>query len=87
MEETAYMQEAMAALRVAKELLRMQEGWRKEALREMNRTGRFSRPLVNSATDWPCLLLDVLSGAAEVDFFQVEFCVISVWCEDSCGKY
>lgn len=48
----------------------MQEGWRKEAVREMNRTGRFSRPLANSATDWPCLLLDVLSGAAEVDFFQ-----------------
>ncbi|EEE69388.1 hypothetical protein OsJ_28741 [Oryza sativa Japonica Group] len=70
MEEKAYMQEAMAALRVAKEVLRMQEGWRKEAVREMNRTGRFSRPLANSATDWPCLLLDVLSGAAEVDFFQ-----------------
>ncbi|KAF0912155.1 hypothetical protein E2562_013045 [Oryza meyeriana var. granulata] len=70
MEERAYMQEAMAALRVAKEVLGMQEGWRKEAVREMNRTGRFSRPLANSATDWPCLLLDVLSGAAEVDFFQ-----------------
>ncbi|KAF7072077.1 hypothetical protein CFC21_077260 [Triticum aestivum] len=70
MEERAYMQEAMAALRVAKEVLGMQEGWRKEAVREMNRTGRFSRPLANSATDWPCLLLDVLSGAAEEDFFQ-----------------
>ncbi|XP_052166676.1 uncharacterized protein LOC127783526 [Oryza glaberrima] len=70
MEEKAYMQEAMAALRVAKEVLGMQEGWRKEAVREMNRTGRYSRPLANSATDWPCLLLDVLSGAAEVDFFQ-----------------
>jgi hypothetical protein len=81
MEETAYMKEAMAALRVAKELLRMQEGWRKEALREMNRTGRFSRPLANSATDWPCLLLDVLSGAAEVDSFQVEFRVILNWCD------
>lgn len=78
MEERAYMQEAMAALRVAKEVLGMQEGWRKEAVREMNRTGRFSRPLANSATDWPCLLLDVSSGAAEEDFFQVEFCVISV---------
>uniref|UniRef100_N1R0D2 Uncharacterized protein n=1 Tax=Aegilops tauschii TaxID=37682 RepID=N1R0D2_AEGTA len=78
MEERAYMQEAMAALRVAKEVLGMQEGWRKEAVREMNRTGRFSRPLANSATDWPCLLLDVLSGAAEEDFFQVEFCGISV---------
>ncbi|KAL6592418.1 hypothetical protein ACP70R_049471 [Stipagrostis hirtigluma subsp. patula] len=70
MEERAYMQEAMAALRVAKEVLGMQEGWRKEAVREMNRTGRFSRSLANSATDWPCLLLDVLSGAAEEDFFQ-----------------
>ncbi|XP_062194187.1 uncharacterized protein LOC133897471 [Phragmites australis] len=70
MEERAYMQEAMGALRVAKEVLRMQEGWRKEAVREMNRTGRFSRSLANSATDWPCLLLDVLSGAVEEDFFQ-----------------
>ncbi|CAL5075072.1 unnamed protein product [Urochloa decumbens] len=70
MEERAYMQEAMAALRVAKEVLGMQEGWRKEAIREMNRTSRFSRTLANSATDWPCLLLDVLSGAAEEEFFQ-----------------
>ncbi|KAK3129191.1 hypothetical protein QOZ80_6BG0473350 [Eleusine coracana subsp. coracana] len=70
MEERAYIQEAMAALRVAKEALRMQEGWRKEAVREMNRTGKFSRTLANSATDWPCLLLDVLSCAAEEDFFQ-----------------
>ncbi|PUZ70160.1 hypothetical protein GQ55_2G204100 [Panicum hallii var. hallii] len=69
-EERAYMQEAMAALRVAKEVLGMQEGWRKEAIREMNRTGRFSRSLANSATDWPCLLLDVLSGVAEEEFFQ-----------------
>jgi hypothetical protein len=72
MEERAYMQEAMASLRVAKEVLGMQEGWRKEAIREMNRTGRFSRSLANSATDWPCLLLDVLSGAAEEEFFQVD---------------
>jgi len=70
MEERAYMQEALAALRVAKEALGMQEGWRKEAIREMNRTGRFSRSLANSATDWPCLLLDVLSGVAEEEFFQ-----------------
>ncbi|WVZ64146.1 hypothetical protein U9M48_013710 [Paspalum notatum var. saurae] len=70
MEERAYMQEAMAALRVAKEVLGVQEGWRKEAIRDMNRTGRFSRSLANSATDWPCLLLDVLSGAAEEEFFQ-----------------
>jgi hypothetical protein len=50
LEERAYMQEAMAALRVAKEVLRMQEGWRKEAVWEMmNRTGKFSRSLANSA--------------------------------------
>ncbi|OEL27087.1 hypothetical protein BAE44_0011894, partial [Dichanthelium oligosanthes] len=78
MEERAYMQEAMAALRVAKEVLGMQEGWRKEAIREMNRTRRFSRSLANSATDWPCLLLDVLSGVAEEEFFQVHFGVIPV---------
>lgn len=78
MEERAYMQEAMAALRVAKEVLRMQEGWRKEAVREMNRTGKFSRSLANSATDWPCLLLDVLSGVAEEDFFQVHLVVVEL---------
>lgn len=89
MEERAYMKEAMAALRVAKEVLRMQEGWRKEAVREMNRTGRFSRPLANSATDWPCLLLDVLSGAAEEDFFQPKLVLNNVdalrkaTCEDN----
>ncbi|KAG8061008.1 hypothetical protein GUJ93_ZPchr0002g25232 [Zizania palustris] len=70
MEERAYIQEAMAALRVAKDVLTMQEGWRKEAVREMNRTKRFSRPLANSAANWPCLLLDMLSFTAEVDFFQ-----------------
>ncbi|KAL6838978.1 hypothetical protein ACP4OV_031205 [Aristida adscensionis] len=78
MEERAYMQEAMAALRVAKEVLGMQEGWRKEAVREMNRTGRFSRSLANSATDWPCLLLDVLSSAAEEDFFQPKLVLSNV---------
>ncbi|TVU11192.1 hypothetical protein EJB05_44761 [Eragrostis curvula] len=78
MEERAYMQEAMASLRVAKEVLRMQEGWRKESVREMNRTGRFSRSLANSATDWPCLLLDVLSGAAEEDFFQPKLVLSNV---------
>jgi hypothetical protein len=80
MEERAYMQEAMAAWRVAKEVLRMQEGWRKEAVKEMNRTGRFSRSLANSATDWPCLLLDVLSGAAEEDFFQVNLVMFAWFC-------
>jgi hypothetical protein len=89
MEERAYMQEAMVALRVAKEVLGMQEGWRKEAIREMNRTGRFSRSLANSATDWPCLLLDVLSGVAEEEFFQVHLVLfkLGIWwhCEKGVG--
>jgi hypothetical protein len=80
MEERAYMQEAMTSLRVAKEVLRMQEGWRKDAVMEMNITGRFSRSLANSATDWPFLLLDVLSGAAEEDFFQVNLVVFAWFC-------
>ena len=86
MEERAYMQEALAALRVAKEALGMQEGWRKDAIREMNRTGRFSRSLANSATDWPCLLLDVLSGAAEEEFFQVDLMLFQLGLWWLCGK-
>lgn len=70
-EEVAYMKEAAVALRLAKEVIGMQQEWRSEAVRHLNRTGGFSRSLVNSATDWPCLLLEILSEAAEVGFFQV----------------
>lgn len=70
-EEAAFMREAVVALRLAKEVLGMHQDWRREAVMHLNRTGSFSRTLANSATDWPCLLLQILSDAAEIDFFQV----------------
>ncbi|KAM0932340.1 putative P-loop containing nucleoside triphosphate hydrolase [Dioscorea sansibarensis] len=71
-EEVAYVREAAAALRVAKEVVELHQEWRKEAVRELNRKGGFSRSLAHSATDWPCLLLEILSGAAESDLFQMK---------------
>lgn len=71
MEEVAYIKEAVAALTLAKEILEMQKNWRRESVRHLNRTGNFSRSLSNMATSWPCLLIEILSEASEVDFFQV----------------
>lgn len=70
-EESSYYKEAVAALKLAKEVIRVQEKWRENAIRDLNNRGGFSRSLANSATDWPCLLLELLSLAAEVDYFQV----------------
>lgn len=69
--EESYYKEAITALKLAKEVIRAQEKWRVNAIQDLNNKGGFSRSLVNSATDWPCLLLELLSLAAEVDFFQV----------------
>lgn len=77
-EEVGYVKEGIAALKVAKEVIGMMQEWRKEAVREMNRTGRFSRSLVNSSTDWPILLMEVLSEAAEVDFFQPKLVINNI---------
>jgi hypothetical protein len=70
-EEASYFREAFVALRLAKEVITMQQGWRASAIAHLNRTGGFSRSLANSCTDWPCLLLELLSKAAEIDYFQV----------------
>lgn len=69
--EDSYYREAMAALELAKEILKVQQGWRVNAIKHLNETGGFSKQLAHSATDWPCLLLELLSDAAEVDYFQV----------------
>ncbi|XP_051139208.1 uncharacterized protein LOC127257002 [Andrographis paniculata] len=69
-EEISYYKEAIVALKLAKEVIQCQERWRKNAILHMNNEGRFSRSLANSATDWPCLLIELLSLAAEVDYFQ-----------------
>ncbi|KAL3754577.1 hypothetical protein ACJRO7_001770 [Eucalyptus globulus] len=44
----------------------------------LNRTGGFSRSLAHSCTDWPCLLLELLSQAAELDHFQPKLAIINI---------
>lgn len=73
LEEEAYFREGFVALKLGKEVLKMQHEWRANAIANLNRTGGFSRSLANSCTDWPCLLIDLLSQAAEIDHFQVVF--------------
>ncbi|KAK9285425.1 hypothetical protein L1049_024618 [Liquidambar formosana] len=76
-EEASYYREAVVALRLAKEVIKVQQGWRANAVAHLNRTGGFSRSLANSATDWPSLLLELLSEAAEIDYFQQPKLVIN----------
>lgn len=71
MEEASFYREAVVALRLAKEVIRVLHGWRANAIADLNRSGGFSRSLANSCTDWPCLLLELLSQAAEIAHFQV----------------
>lgn len=68
-EEKSYFREAMLSLRLAKDVIRVHNSWRANAVSELNRTGGYSRSLANSCTDWPCLLLDILSSSAELDYF------------------
>ncbi|XP_057955475.1 uncharacterized protein LOC131149231 [Malania oleifera] len=77
-EEASYFREAIVALRLAKEVIKVQQGWRANAVAHLNRTGGFSRSLANSATDWPCLLLELLSAAAEVDYFQPKLVINNI---------
>ncbi|KAG0464436.1 hypothetical protein HPP92_020055 [Vanilla planifolia] len=78
LEEAAYLSEAVVALRLAKQVIGMHNEWRREAVRNLNRTGRFSRTIANSATDWPCLLIQILSEAAEVDNFQPKLVINNI---------
>ncbi|XP_021772561.1 uncharacterized protein LOC110736606 [Chenopodium quinoa] len=68
-EERSYLKEAVVALRLAKEVIRVQQQWRAKAVGDLNKTGGFSRSLAMSATDWPYLLLELLSSASEMDHF------------------
>lgn len=70
-DEALCYREAIAVLRLAKEVIKVEQGRRKNAVKHLNQTGGFSRCLANSATDWPCLLLELLSAAFESDYFQV----------------
>ncbi|CAL1407216.1 unnamed protein product [Linum trigynum] len=69
-DEASYYREALVALRLAKEVIRAIQTSRGNAIAHLNRTGGFSRSLANSSTDWPCLLLELMSQAAEIDYFQ-----------------
>ncbi|XP_059661132.1 uncharacterized protein LOC132307407 [Cornus florida] len=77
-EEASYYREAIVALELAKEVITIQQGWRANAVKHLNQTGGFSRPLANSATDWPCLLLELLSAAAETDYFQPKLVINNI---------
>ncbi|PON41644.1 P-loop containing nucleoside triphosphate hydrolase [Parasponia andersonii] len=77
-EEASYYKEAVVALRLAKEVIKVQHGWRANAIAHLNRTGGFSRSLANSCTDWPCLLLELLSEAAEIDHFQPKLVINNI---------
>ncbi|KAJ6403959.1 hypothetical protein OIU84_012206 [Salix udensis] len=77
-EEASYFREAVMALRLAKEVITMQQGWRARAIAHLNQTGGFSRSLANSCTDWPCLLLELLSKAAEIDYFQPKLVINNI---------
>ncbi|KAI3992590.1 hypothetical protein MKX01_020882 [Papaver californicum] len=78
LEDKAYFKEAMLSLKLAKEVIDVQQSWRANAIAELNRNGGFSRSLANSSTDWPCLLLELLSAAAEVDYFQPKLVIDNI---------
>ncbi|XP_060213515.1 uncharacterized protein LOC132640779 isoform X1 [Lycium barbarum] len=78
LEEDTYYRETTGALNLAKEVIRVQQKWRANAIKHLNQTGGFSRPLANSATDWPCLLLELLSSAAEIDYFQPKLVINNI---------
>lgn len=69
-EELKYFKEALLSLYLAKEVLLIHEQWRADAVQHLRKTGGFSRMLAHTATNWPLLLLEILSRAAEKGFFQ-----------------
>ncbi|XVF31806.1 hypothetical protein REPUB_Repub17cG0024700 [Reevesia pubescens] len=77
-EEASYFREAIVALRLAKEVIMVQQRWRSNTIADLDRSGWFSRSLANSCTDWPCLLLELLSQAAEIDHFQPKLVINNV---------
>ncbi|GAU38394.1 hypothetical protein TSUD_147620 [Trifolium subterraneum] len=77
-EEGLYFKESVIALKLAKKVIEIQQGFRVNAIVNMNRTGGFSRSLTHSSTDWPVLLLDLLSQAAEIDHFQPKLVINNI---------
>ncbi|KAF1869564.1 hypothetical protein Lal_00017139 [Lupinus albus] len=77
-EEASYLKESFVALKLAKKVIEVQQKWRANAIAHMNQTGALSRTLVHSSTDWPCLLLELLSQAAEIDHFQPKLVINNI---------
>ncbi|KAK1269362.1 hypothetical protein QJS04_geneDACA013752 [Acorus gramineus] len=78
MEEMANVREAGVSLRLAKEIIDMHLSWRAGAVAHLNRTGGVSMPLAHSSTDWPCLLLELLSSAAGMGIFQPKLVIDNI---------
>ncbi|XP_010522167.1 PREDICTED: uncharacterized protein LOC104800883 [Tarenaya hassleriana] len=77
-EEASYYREAVVALRLAKEVIGVHHGWKANSIAHMNQTSGFSRTLANSCTDWPLLLLELLSQAAEIGYFQPKLIINNI---------
>ncbi|XP_031406498.1 uncharacterized protein LOC116215068 isoform X2 [Punica granatum] len=77
-EEASYLRESIVALKLAKEVIEVQQRWRRNAMTHLNRTGGFSRSLAHSCTDWPCLLLELLSESAEIGHFQPKLVINNI---------
>ncbi|EPS69436.1 hypothetical protein M569_05329, partial [Genlisea aurea] len=77
-EELSFYKEAVVALNLAKEVISVQQKWRENAIHDLHAKGRFSRSLANSATDWPCLLLELLSFAADANYFQPKLVINNI---------
>ncbi|KAJ4975668.1 hypothetical protein NE237_000774 [Protea cynaroides] len=78
LEETSYFREALLSLQLAKEVIQIHQSWRSNVVAHLNRTGGFSRSLSNSSTDWPYLLLEMLSAAAEMGYFQPKLVINNI---------
>ncbi|KAF6175270.1 hypothetical protein GIB67_030488 [Kingdonia uniflora] len=55
---------------LSKKVIEVHQSWRANAIADLNRIGGYSRSLVHSCTDWPYLLVELLSVTAETDYFQ-----------------
>lgn len=78
LEEASYFREAVLSLQLAKEVIGIHQKWRSNAVAHLNRSSGYSRSLANSFTDWPCVLLELLSEAAEMDFFQPKLVINNI---------
>lgn len=77
-EEASYYREGVVALRLAKEVIGVQRAWRAQAVAHLNRNGLFSWSLANSCTDWPYLLLYMLTDSAELGYFQPKLVINNI---------